>query len=136
MQTNRIKPTEKYKEYENKIRMLGLFIDAQLNGKLSYLVPLQDKDRLRGQERSITQCYIMADWIGEVQVYHIVTPADPTAKKYHHCLGPLPQAIEDMVGCCKYLGEADRQPYFERIKQLDDLRKARFDETGARRTGE
>src|SRR4051812_27628500 len=77
----RVRPTEKYQEYQSKLDALHALIDAMLNDKLEKLEPLKHKDRLSmGRETTITQCLIMADWANEVRVYHIVEHADRTAK--------------------------------------------------------
>lgn len=139
----RVRPTEKYQEYQHKIDALHEFISATINddklaadvkGKLIRMEPLRSKDRLHvDRDTIVTQCYIMADWVNEVQVYHIVEPFDHKSKRFFHLLGFLPHAIAELVNSCKYLDEEGRKTYFARIKQLEDMRIARFTDEGGRR---
>lgn len=136
MAQTRVKPTDKYREYQAKINAHYTYIIAQLNDKLEYLEPLTFKDRLsNNRSKTVTQCFLMHDWAGEVQVYHIVqyAPDVPGTSKHFHWVGTLPDAIKSMIDACKYLDNDDRQVYFARIKQLEDLRKFRFDDEGRKR---
>lgn len=138
----RIKPTEKYKEYEDKIRALYAYISANLNtdnlkhehGKLYHLEPLFENDRLSHNHKTRTvQAYVMADWAEEVQVYTITNGMGTNQALYQfNWVGTLPKAIAGLVKSCRYLDEEGRKAYSARIKQLEDLRATRFDAEGRR----
>lgn len=133
----RTKPTEKYQEYERKLRQRDAFIAAQLNGTVEWLTPTVHKDRLsNGQEVKVTIGVIMADWIEEVQVF-LLSEREVAAfrgfpAKRLYCNGELREAIKTWVAGLQYMNRSDGQYQSQMtwIAQLDAIRTERFDENG------
>jgi hypothetical protein len=132
----RVKPTEKYREYQTRIRQQDKFIEAMLNGETEVLPTIEYRYMFDGGRPGLLELHIVpADWVEEVLVacVSIQGYGDAPRTKHFNLRGTLLTLIEDMTKrLASWTADDDtKQLWRQELAQLEAVRD-RYDANGRR----
>jgi hypothetical protein len=132
----RVKPTDKYREYQTRIRQQDKFIEAMLNGETEVLPTIEYRYMFDGGRPGLLELHIVpADWAEEVLVASVSIQGygDAPRTKHFNLRGTLTQLMAE-IRLDTHWAVADddtKELWRQELAQLEAVR-ARYDANGRR----
>jgi hypothetical protein len=127
----RVKPTDKYREYEDTIRAYSQYVEKQLNGEVIDLITV-DYNVIYSGVRTLTVQVTPEDWAEEVQVYWVTESRRPGPRKYFSWHGRLPNAIKKLEDGKPWWDNDCKGAFTAVLEALRQYQSERFDAEGKR----